>query len=245
MGSVGLGAAEAVVGPFSRIESVRMAQDRQRDESLLRGRLQVLSNRGLFTTWSNFAQPGVMLGAECTDLAQDVRHSVAIRDFLVEHQIVQETVSTLLATLAMIANTKWQTTPEIVRPIARRGWHIGRWLPTFLAIDGPLGGFIKSGKSPLREILKAEHSRFPILSELRRAFNSDFFRTVRNGVGHWSFRWEHDMLDPHVVMVDADTGRKVIQISVQEGDALHLATFATIETLDQRLFSQVNPNQRT
>ena len=41
-----------------------------------------------------------------------------------------------------------------LRPLARRGWHLSRWLPTFLLIDGPLGRLLRDHQSPLAKILK-------------------------------------------------------------------------------------------
>jgi len=70
--------------------------------------------------------------------------------------IIQDNFETLLSYLAMSANAKWQDTPTpaVVRSLAQRGWYLGRWLPTFLIIDGQLGRFLKDYKSPLNSTLK-------------------------------------------------------------------------------------------
>jgi len=166
---------------------------------------------------------------------------VTIRSYLQANPIIQETVETMLSHLAMASNTKWQNTPIEVRSVARRGWHINRWLPTFLIIDGPLGRVLLDMDSPMNKILKEKYETYPTLAQARDAFAHELFRQVRNGVGHWSICWEEQQGEEKIRIVDWKTGNTVTSITLFEGEALHLLAFSVIEVLDQEVFRKVNP----
>lgn len=108
-----------------------------RDEKLLCDSLGVMSKRDILQHWSQSLTPYADFANECEQLALNNRYNVRIREFLIANPITQETVKTLLAAIAMIANTRWQNTPEIVHTLAHRGWHLGRWLPTFMSAVMP------------------------------------------------------------------------------------------------------------
>lgn len=165
----------------------------------------------------------------------DSENRKTFRDYLQSNPLVHATVETLLSHLAMTANTKWQDTPQLVHSLSRRGWHIARWLPTFLIVDGPLGRFLKAVDSPLNKLLKIQHAFYPCLSQARDAFNHDLFRQVRNGVGHWSFIWEANNQD-RLITLDWETGRRTADISILEAEALHLLAFSVIEAIDDEIF---------
>lgn len=187
------------------------------DETLLRQLLNVLAARGIAKKWA-----------------------------LSQNPIIQDTVETLISNMAMTANTNWQSMPEVVRYVARRGWHVSRWLPTFLIIDGPLGRFLKSSASPLNSLLKTEYQKYPTLAQVRDVFTHELFRKVRNGFGHRAFRWEDRRVDGSsvITMLDWETGNPTITISLLEAEALHFVSFTTISELNERLFVRVNPNRR-
>jgi len=110
-----------------------------------------------------------------------------------------------------------------------------------LIIDGPLGRILKDSNSPLNSILKKEYARYPLLTQARDVFNSELFRLVRNGVGHWSFFWDEQKDGLYLNMIDWKTGKSTIEISIIDGEALHLVAFSVIEVFDHELFSHANP----
>jgi hypothetical protein len=212
----------------------------QKDQ-LLRKMLRVLAARGIAQAWAEMPRPRSTLVAECKQIASDQNASQRLRVYLSANPIVQETVETLLAHLAMTANVRWQDTPTLVQPLSRRGWHISRWLPTFLIIDGPLGRVLTAASSPLFDLLRSNSTTFPAICQARDTFNNDLFRRVRNGVGHWSFLWADTQGSQELVMVDEKSNSRKTKISLLEAEALHLVAFSVIEVLDRELFSVANP----
>lgn len=214
-------------------------------DGLLQMLLQTLAIRGLAIKWANVRKPYSGLVEESCNLLSVNAHSEEFRIYLQSNPIIQDTVETLLSHLAMSANAKWQYTPVVVRSPAQRGWNLGRWLPTFLIIDGPLGRFLKDSKSPLNSILKKEYSKYPLLTQARDIFNNGLFRLVRSGVGHWAFYWDACENGLYLVMVDWKTGKSTARISLMEGEALHLVAFSVIEVFDNEMFSRANPKQNS
>lgn len=210
-------------------------------DRLLQYLLQTLAGRGIARGWAQSSEPFSELLGECRTLVSDPAYQEAFRTYLQANPIIQQTVETLLAHYAMAANVKWQNLPGHVQPLARRGWHIGRWLPTFLIIDGPLGRFLRAPDSPLNSLLRTNYAEYPVLTQARDVFNHDLFRQVRNGVGHWSFLWEENPTGPYLVMVDWGSGKTTITVTLLEAEALHLVAFSVIEALDHEIFSRVNP----
>lgn len=217
----------------------------EQKNELLRDLLQQLSTRGIARRWAALKDPRTALVLEFQELRSDLSFMKSLASYLDENPIIIQTVETLLAQLAMAANSKWQETPVVVQPLSRRGWHISRWLPTFLIIDGPLGRVFSAGASPLNQCLKQEHSRFPVLCETRDAFNHELFRLVRNGIGHWAFVWKDQDGAPQIDMVDWSTGRVTASISLLEAEALHFLAFSVIESLDNELFKSAIRNRAT
>lgn len=212
------------------------------DKDMLFGMLlQCLALRGMSKKWAKYSSPYSDLITECRVLIQHEPTSLAIRTYLQTNPIIQETVETLLAHLAMASNAKWQDTPIEVRSIAKSGWCINRWLPTFLIIDGPLGRFLLNQDSPINQILKKEYRTYPTLAQARDAFGHELFKQVRNGFGHWSFSWERQQPEEKIRIIDWETGNTITSITILECDALHLLAFSVIEVLDKEVFKKVNP----
>lgn len=213
----------------------------ERDEKLLQQLLQLLAARGIAKKWAASETPRANLESECRLLISDPTYKEEFRSYLASNPIIQDTVETLISNLAMTTNANWRDTPQLVHQAARRGWHISRWLPTFLIIDGPLGRFLKSSDSPLNSLLKREYKKYPTLAQARDIFNHDLFRKVRNGFGHWAFRWEERVDGSHIVMMDWETGKPTVTITLLEAEALHLTAFATISALNEEVFTRINP----
>jgi hypothetical protein len=218
----------------------------EKDE-LLRERLQLLANRKIAEKWAASQQPYSDLLQECQILISDLDCQEKFSIYLRENPIIQETVETTLATIAMAAKARWQDVPMPLQLLARRGWYINRWLPTFLIFDGPLGRFLRKEDhpqkpdSPLYTLLKKDYAKYPTLAQARDVFNHKVFKQVRDGVGHWSFLWHEEDGVPQLDIFDRKSGKKDITIKLLEAEALHLVAFSVIEVLDKEIFSRSNP----
>ncbi len=211
-------------------------------DSLLRQLLRELAERGLIRKWTESRTPYSDLIAECRALNADLSLRRELGDYLRANPIIQATVHTLLSHLMMVSHGRWQDIPLPGRLIARHGSMISRWLPTFLIIDGPLGRALRSADSPLNILLRTHHTKYPLLAQARDLFGHKLFRQVRNGVGHWSFTFEHQDSIERLVCFDWESGLRTVEVSILEAEALHLASFSTIECLDHELFNHANPN---
>src|SRR6185312_14487299 len=151
----------------------------------------LLKNRGIASLWAERSNPRTDLDSECRTLAEDSEFTKSLASYLADNPVVVQSLDNVLAQLAFSAGIHWRQASEILRPLARQGWHLSRWLPTFLLIDGPLGRLLRNKQSPLAARLRLDHAALPLLANSRDAFNHDLFRRVRNGFAHWSFTW-HD-----------------------------------------------------
>ena len=196
----------------------------------------LLARRGIAPMWAANLDPVSALRAECRLLASDTGFMSSLRKFLGENPIMETSCESMLARLALAAGVRWQNTAPVLQPFSRRGWHIGRWLPTFLLIDGPLGRLLRSSASPLNERLRGRNTGFPLLSDARDAFNHDTFRLLRNGFGHWSFEWIDRAALLEVRVVDWETGEETVTLSLLECEALHWLTASVVHAIDDELF---------
>jgi len=122
-----------------------------------------------------------------------------------------------------------------MRGVVARGWFLGRWLPTFLVIDGPIGRFFLSDTSPLVSRLGPA---FPVLSAARDLLGEKSFRSLRNGFAHWGFDWEVVGRDSYIVAYDWDRDLPIAKLHQEEADAFHICAYAFIEVVDDILISE-------
>lgn len=167
---------------------------------------------------------------------------IAVRLYLAQTPIIEQSMRMLLAHLAMASAVRWQDTAPILRPLARQGWHLGRWLPTFLLIDGPFGRLFRGVDSPVSQALRSDRAAFPLLTAARDAFNHDLFRRLRNGFGHWSFICDDSGTEAQIRIIHWETGRDELRIGLLEAEALHFFTYCIIEAVDEAMFSALGTN---
>jgi len=133
-------------------------------------------------------------------LLADEGFGQALRGYLASHAAVRRAFEMFFTFIAMAARAKWQDAPEQFRGVAARGWFLGRWIPTFLIIDGPVGRFVLSNDSPLAVPVASGSS--PLLGSARAFLNDRTFRLLRNGFAHWAFDW--DVVGPESYVVAYD-----------------------------------------
>ena len=208
-------------------------------DSVCRTLLSLLAKRNLVRHWADRADPQSDLRSECRNLAADSVWIAKLKQYLQSNPIIQESLETLLAQLAMAANVRWPDVPAIQQGLARRGWHIGRWLPTFLLIDGPLGRLLRDANSPLNDRLRNDHSSLPLLANARDAFNNGLFRRVRNGFGHWSFFWKDVGQSSEITIINWETGAEEARLSLLEAEALHFVSYSVIYSLDEEVLRRL------
>ena len=200
--------------------------------------LGYLSKRGVAAAWCLHDHPLQKIEQECTRLLTDQKRRASIANYLSANPIIKESLKSMLAQLAMAAGVRWQDTKGDLQPLAYRGWHIGRWIPTFLLIDGPLGKLLRDTNSPIAQMLredarlKPQARLYPLLCSALDVFNCELFRMVRNGFAHWSFRWSGQGGEAMITIVDWKTGAEQERVSMLEAEALHWLTTEVIYALD-------------
>lgn len=95
---------------------------------------------------------------------RDVAFRNELSDYLRVRSIIPRSLKMFVTHYAMAANADWTKVADDVKPIAARGWFLGRWLPTFLIIDGPVGRFVCGNDSPLYPHFG---STYPLLTAAR------------------------------------------------------------------------------
>jgi hypothetical protein len=199
-----------------------------------------LARRGLAAAWLQDPSPRATLATECRVLMADSTFQASLRAYLSANPVVAQSIETVLAQLAFSAGVDWRQASQILQPLAHRGWHLGRWLPTFLLVDGPLGRLLRQKPSPLVEWLQPRHASYPLLASARDAFNNDLFRKVRNGFAHWSFTWSGTGASVRIEIFHFESGTKEVELSLLEAEALHYLTASVIHALDEELIRKAH-----
>ncbi len=207
-------------------------------DKILRNAFSKLEAKGISSKWSNSSYPFTDLYEECLLLMDDHSFRKELDDYLENHKIIAHATEMFFTQISMSARADWRDVPEEIRTITARGWFLGRWLPTFLIIDGPIGRFICKGGSPLFDILKNQYNKYSFLASARDLLNNKLFTQLRNGFAHWSFAWETNGAESHVVAYDWNTGAPIAKLHQQEADAFHIIAFAIIEIVDEIIISQ-------
>ena len=82
--------------------------------------------------------PAVLLLAGMgSHLMRNESFANSIDEYLRLRSILRRSVEMFFTYIAMSARANWRNVPDAIRPITARGWFLGRWLATFLIIDGP------------------------------------------------------------------------------------------------------------
>gem|GEM_PF-3202033 len=211
----------------------------EKDKILLNA-FSKLKSQGINSTWSVSIKPFSELRDECRRLMTDSSFVRELQVYLQSRTVLRHSVTMFFTHIAMAARAQWRDVPKDMRPVTARGWFLGRWIPTFLIINGPIGRFLCSGDSPLNVLLRTEYVRYPLLASARDFLNNPLFRRLRNGFGHWSFDWEVQGTESYVVAYDWEDGTTTARLHQAEADAFHIVAFALIEILDDVIISERN-----
>lgn len=203
-------------------------------DEILRRALARLRSKLPSSAWRDAENPHQALRAECLVLASDVTFQAELKQYLGERTILRRAIAAFFTYIAMSARAKWDDAPVEFRSVTARGWFLGRWLPTFLVIDGPIGRFFLSDSSPFHSRLGTS---FPVASAACALLGEKSFRSLRNGFAHWGFDWEVIGSDSYVVAYDWERDLPIAKLHLEEADAFHICAFAFIEVVDDILIS--------
>lgn len=201
----------------------------------LRKALQRLSPRFPGSAWALSDEPFTALRSECVLLASSPHFMELLKAYLRSRTVLKRSIESFFTIIAMAARAKWDDAPAEHRGIVARGWFLGRWLPTFLVIDGPIGRFFLSESSPLTTHLGPG---YPVLSAAVDMMGDRTFRALRNAFAHWGFDWETVGRDSYIVAYDWERDLPTAKLHLEEADAFHLCAYALIEAVDDVLISE-------
>ena len=192
----------------------------------LRRAFTALGSRITPSAWTSSDQPYTNMVATFHDLYSQIDVHADVCTYLGKNPSVGSAVEMLFTSIAMSARADWRATPASVRGVAARGWFLGRWVPTFLVLDGPIMRFLKS------EAFRRQTGSPAPFRAVRSFFEVPDFMALRHGFAHWSFSWRTDGNDSEIVALGRRPGEEV-RVSRAEADAFHIITFALVEAVHE------------
>ncbi len=184
-----------------------------------------LTSRVPQSSWSRSPEPQAHLNAGFRGLLAQPAVAEDVAEYLKSNPAVASAAEMLFTSLAMSARADWRAVPEPHRGVAARGWFLGRWVPTFLVLDGPILRFLKS------TAFRRQTGQGDFLRAVRSFFEARDFMALRHAFAHWSFSWAVNGKDSEIVATTQDSSE--IRVSRREIDALHILTFAVVEAIDR------------
>ena len=207
---------------------------REKNELLVKA-FRDLESRGFKSDWAKSASPFTDLLSECESLMHNEGFAKSLEEYLRTRSILRRSLEMFFTYIAMATRARWEDVPDAIRPVTARGWFLGRWLPTFLVLDGPIGRFLNSADSPLSRPLPIPS---PTLNSAREFLRNKEFITLRNGFAHWGFDWETIGNESYILAYNWETDLPIAKLHQREADAYHIITFAFIEIINNTM---INP----
>lgn len=207
----------------------------EQKDAILREAFGQLKARGVSSAWAKAQNPYSEIDVECRVLMSNPDFKKGLESYVRTHTGLRRAVTMLFTFIAMSANAQWQEAPVEHRGVRARGWFLGRWVPTFLIVDGPIGRFFYGEDSPLRPWFG---SNYPLLTSARDFLNDRLFRLLRNGFAHWAFDWEVVGRESYIVAYDFERDLPTAKMHQTECDAYHIVAFALVEVLNDVFISQ-------
>jgi hypothetical protein len=198
--------------------------DRSDHDAQLRSAFDSLGSRVAPSAWASSSKPhaDLLAGFKVLEAQPLVRHDVTT--YLAEHPAVANAVQMLFTSIAMSARADWRSVPSEFRGVAARGWFLGRWIPTFLVLDGPILRFLTSSA------FRRQEGSTEFLRAVRAFFQAKDFMALRHAFAHWSFSWATNGVDSEIVAASRSPSEEV-RLSRKEADAFHILTFAVVEAI--------------
>ncbi|MBM3783511.1 MAG: hypothetical protein FJW30_04075 [Acidobacteria bacterium] len=193
-------------------------------DAQLRRAFTALSSRVSSSAWTSSDQPYTVLMTAFDDLYAQTDVRADVSSYLGRNPSVGSAVEMLFTSIAMSARADWRATPVSVRGVAARGWFLGRWIPTFLVLDGPIMRFLNS------EAFRRQTGSAVPLRAVRAFFSNRDFMLLRHAFAHWSFSWRTDGNDSEILALGRSPDEEV-RVSRAEADAFHIITFALVEAV--------------
>ncbi len=159
----------------------------------LRDAFDTLGSRIPKSFWSGSEKPQTELENGFKALAEQGNVRDDVGAYLNENPSVANSIEMLFTSVAMSARADWQSAPSEFRGINARGWFLGRWIPTFLILDGPILRFLKSSA------FRRQEGSTEFLRAIRSFLEVKEFMALRNGFAHWSFSWDTSGMDSEIV----------------------------------------------
>jgi hypothetical protein len=213
----------------------RTADSPEEKDRILREAFGKLKARGVASAWANSQNPYSEIEVEFRVLMADPSFQQSLATYLRIHTGLHRAVTMLYTFIAMSATAKWDDGPLEHRGVKARGWFLGRWIPTFLIIDGPIGRFLADQDSPFQPYFG---SKYPLLTSARDFLNDRLFKLLRNGFAHWAFDWEVVGAESYVVAYDFERDLPTAKMHQGECDAYHIVAFGLVEVLDGLFISK-------
>jgi len=211
--------------------AIRKRSNADKDATLSR-QLKTLANIcGSLSDWAKSKKPYTALLEDCQSLAAQPDVAEGVRVYLEGQPAVRSAAEMLITAIAMSANADWRQAPEVLRGTAARGWFLGRWLPTFLVVDGPISRFVSS------EAFRHQRAGAETFRAMRKFLRNDsLFWSVRNAFAHWSFGWEIVDRQSWIVIYDENEGSEKARLHQRQADALHMVSFSIVDALSEVFF---------
>jgi hypothetical protein len=202
----------------------------------LRRAFSTLATRVSPSLWVSSTQPYTDLVNSFRALHEQDPVRTDVAAYLATNPSVGSAVEMLFTSIAMSARADWQAVPASMRGVAARGWFLGRWVPTFLVLDGPILRYITS------EALRRQSGSRAFLRAVRSFFSNRDFMLLRHAFAHWSFSWRTEGGDSAIVGLGRSPSEEV-RVSRSEADAFHIITFALVEAVHD-VFLEGRPTGR-
>ncbi len=178
--------------------------------------------------WLASESPFTELRQECINLMLDSKLRNDIENYLRQRTVVRRAIQMFFTYVAMAMRAKWDEVPKSIRGVTARGYFLGKWLPAFLVVDGPIGRFLDGPDSPLAQVSRDD---FPMLYAAKEFLRQKEFHSLRNGFAHWGFDWEVIGNESYVVAYDWENDLPSVKLHQREADAYYLITLTLIQIL--------------
>jgi hypothetical protein len=211
--------------PIERVDELGVPGPPDRDGHIRRAFVD-LASRVRPSAWTTSNTPYTDLTETLRTLAADPAVAADVAAYLAENPAVENAVEMLFTAISMSARAQWDAAPTAIRGVVARGWFLGRWLPTFLVLDGPILRFLNG------PAFRRHDGSAPLLRSVRAFFETRDFMLLRHCLAHWSFSWVVDNDDSAVVGY-GKSASETVRATRLEADAFHIVTFALVEALDE------------